>query len=287
MKVEKVKKSEAIVKPIKAKAVELEIPPEYHEISGFPSKGKLYHKDAKIFARPLKILEIKQLTNMTDTNYSFIINNVLKQTVILDKIDFDDLVVADKFYLIFWQRANTYQGDGFSIDFNCESCMHIKIKEDQNMGVETSDEDLREASASKYTFDISALNLEDVKDDYDPNTLIDLDCGDKVTIFQHTVASEMAVDSVITKKSIPNVDEDLLNIASVISSINGSPVDIKTAYAYLINIQPSDFIKIINYKDNFDINIKPSFTVNCKKCGGEVETPLTFRPDFFLPKYSV
>lgn len=287
MKVTKIKKEEEIVKPAKAETLAIDVPPEYHEIHGIPSKGKLYPEGSRIFARPLKILEIKQLTNMTDTNYSFIINNVLKQTVILDKIEFDDLVVADKFFLIFWQRANTYQGDGFTIDFNCESCMGIKIKEDQNLGIETTDESLREASASKYSFDVSSLNLDDIKPDYNPNTIIELASGDKITIFQHTVASELAVDSILTKKLIPNVDEDLLNIASVISSINGKQVDIRTAYVYLINIQPGDFITIINYKDNYDINIKPSFTVECKNCGGEVETPLTFRPDFFLPKYSV
>lgn len=285
MKVEKKKKNTEVVKPIVNLPEEPQIPNDYHEISGLPSKGKLYNKEAKIYARALKILEIKQLTNMDEENYGFIIDNVLQRTTILHNLDYQDMLIADKLFIIFWQRANTYQGDGFSIDFACSKCIDLKVIEDQQNGVESTEESLREASVSKYDFSVENLQLTDIKEDYNPNTEIELKgCGSVVTMFQHTVATEKVIGKIKMTEEIPNVDLDILNLASVISSIDGKPVDIKTAYAFIIDdITPPDFIVLEKYKTEYDININPSLEVTCKKCGGEVEAPLTFRPDFFLP----
>ena len=287
MKVEKIKKTkkEEVVKPVLDLPEEIEIPNDYHEITGLPSKGQLYKKEAKIYARALKILEIKQLTNMDEDNYGFIIDNVLQKTTILHNIEYNDLLIADKLFIIFWQRANTYQGDGFSVDFACSSCIDNKVIEDQQAGIESTEESLREASVSKYDFSVENLQLTDIKEDYNPNTEIELKgCGSVVTMYQHTVATEKAIGKIKMSNEIPNFDADILNLASVISSIDGKPVDIKTAYCFIVNdITPPDFIVLEKYKTEYDINISPTLSVTCNKCGGEVEAPLTFRPDFFLP----
>ncbi len=284
MKVEK-KKEQKVVKPVLDLPETPQIPNDFHEITGLPSKGKLYNKETKIYARALKILEIKQLTNMDEDNYGFIIDNVLQKTTILHNVDYQDLLVADKLFIIFWQRANTYQGDGFSVDFACSKCIDNKVIEDQQNGIESTEESLREASVSKYDFSVENLQLTDIKEDYDPNTEIELKgCGKTVTMYQHTVATEKMIGKIKISEEIPNADLDILNLASIISSINGKPVDIKTAYAFIVDdITPPDFIVLEKYKTEYDININPTLEVTCNKCGGEVEAPLTFRPDFFLP----
>ena len=284
MKVEK-KKKNPVVRPIVDLPEELAIPNDFHEITGLPSDGKLYNADAKIYARALKILEIKQLTNMDEDNYGFIIDNVLQKTTILTNVDYQDILIADKLFIIFWQRANTYQGDGFSIEFACSKCIDNKVIEDQQDGIESTEESLREAAVSKYDFSVENLQLTDIKKDYNPNTEIELKgCGSVVTMYQHTVATEKAIGKIKMSEEIPQVDLDILNLASIISSIDGKPVDIKTAYAFIVDdITPPDFIVLEKYKSKYDININPTLEVTCKTCGGEVEAPLTFRPDFFLP----
>lgn len=283
MKVEKKKK--VVVKPKIAINAEADVPNGYHELTQLPSKLKLYNDGAKIFARPLKMLEIKQLTSLNEDNYSFIIDNVLKSTTILHNLEFDDILTADKLYIIFWERANTYQGDGFSVKFNCESCMDKAIEDSERTGVELSRKELSDIASSKYDFNVSNLQLQDIRDDYDPNFELELKTsGHTMTLYQHTIGIEKRMSEVILNKELPNADIDFLTLASVISSINGEQVDIAKAYSYLINdCAPADYIVIEKYKKDYDINIDPVLKVNCKKCGGEVEAPLSFHSDFFLP----
>lgn len=285
MKVEKKKKVEEIKKPIIEAKEEKEIPNGFHELTDLPSKLKLYPKGTKIYARPLRMIEIKQLTNINETNYNFVIDNVLKSTTILDGVEYSDILTADKLYIVFWERANTYQGDGFSVEFNCENCMELAIEKAEKEGTELTRKDMVEIARSKYDFTVANLQLTDIKDDYDPNYEIELPIsGDKVTVFQHTVGIERATNKALLEKIIPNADEELLMIASVLSSVNGQPMDLKSAYIYLTEeCHPADFIAIEKYKSKYDINISPVLKVDCKKCGGAVEAPLTFQPGFFLP----
>ena len=92
----------------------------YHEITDLPSKYRLYPKGTKIFARPLKVLEVKALASINEDNANYIINDTLSKTI--QGITIDDLVVADKLYLVFWLRANTYRESGYVVDFYCRHC---------------------------------------------------------------------------------------------------------------------------------------------------------------------
>jgi len=99
--------AEPTKKPAKRKTIKVveklpELAPKgFFEITGLPSQGKLYPKGTQIFSRPLKILEVKQLTTINENNFDGVINNVLKSTV--KGIEIDELCPADKMFIIFWQ----------------------------------------------------------------------------------------------------------------------------------------------------------------------------------------
>ena len=79
----------------------------YYRILDLPSKFKFYPSNVQISARPLKVIEIKKLSALNDTNFNFIINDILSKAI--SGININKLFIADKIYLLFWLRANTYR----------------------------------------------------------------------------------------------------------------------------------------------------------------------------------
>jgi hypothetical protein len=74
--------------------------PNYWAINGLPSNYLLYPKGTQILGRPLKVLEVKKLSSINEENADFIINDILKRTI--KGINIDNLLVADKLFIILW-----------------------------------------------------------------------------------------------------------------------------------------------------------------------------------------
>ena len=55
--------------------------PNYYEILGLPSKMKFYPEGTKLYGRPLKVLEIKQLAAINEDNADSVINSILRRTI--------------------------------------------------------------------------------------------------------------------------------------------------------------------------------------------------------------
>lgn len=236
------------------------IPDGFIEVTGLPSKMKLYPEGTKIYSRSLKLLEVKKLSSMTSENFNDVINTILKDTV--KGIAVEDLITSDKFYLIFWQRANTYRGDGFSVDFKCPSC----------------------ETASKYDFDISSIEIKDIAEDYDPTTEYEIG-SHKYVLGQLTVRDEQLMLNYGKNNKMKDLDEDILLLSAVLRTIDGQKVNLTDKYNHIVDLDPSSFVQLHNaYKKN-EISVIPEMKVKCKACGEVVETPLNFRPEFFLPTY--
>lgn len=244
-------------KPVNEK---IEKTPEgFYKIDGLPSKGKMYPEGTIIYSRPLKILEVKQLSTINEENFNEIINSVLSKTVI--GIEVEDLVVADKLFIIFWQRANTYKGDAFSIEHTCNLCN----------------------TKGEYNFEVSQLTIKDAPDDFDPDKEIELPSGVKMKVNQLTVKTENIADKFL--KENPDADVDLVAISSVITEINGEEGPININYDKILNMQPADILSLINKYNKIEISLEPTLKVACSNCGGQAETPVSFHGQFFLPEY--
>ena len=235
----------------------------YWPIDNLPSKFRLYPKGTKIFARPLKVLEVKMLSSLTNDNFHHVITEVLKKSV--RGIDIDKLLVSDKLFIIFWLRANTYKNSGYTVDFSCDIC-HTE---------------------STYEFEIDNLDIIDIKDDYDPNNIIKLpQSGDEIATKQLTIRDENNVKNFLTrnKRSLTEFDEEILTLANLIKTINGKEESLTTKYDYIVEMGPIDFGKIESYLNHYDMGISPIMNVTCKNCGGLADLAVSFRSDFFVPK---
>lgn len=237
----------------------------YWEITGLPSKMKMYPKGTVIKGRPLKTLEVKKLATMNSTNMDDMINDVLVTSIM--GLEVSDILASDKLYILFWLRANTYKESGFNVEFDCELC-----------GME-----------SEYEFNIDSIQTIDIEDDYDPLKVLTLPSSKDELVVKHmTIADEQQLTNFMKshEKSLNTFDAEILDLAGQIGQIGGDVCNslLKT-YDYVSELDPSDFAYLTSYMEYISFGIKNSLEVKCQKCGGSTQTGVTFRSEFFLPKY--
>lgn len=248
------------------KKVEKSNEPNYWEIKDLPSKGKLYPKNTKIMGRSLKVIEVKKLSSMTEDNADAVLNDVLRRSI--KGIEIEDLLVSDKLYVIFWLRANTYREPGYTVDYKCSLCNQD----------------------SSYEFSLDNLQVQYLPDDFTPEKLtVEMKNEDTLEFRMPTVADERKMNKFkISYSSIlKEIDDELISYSIMINRINGKEVDILEKYNYLLDLSPADYSYLTTKIGKFDCGIKPLLEVKCKKCGGIGPVGISFREDFFLPKYSI
>lgn len=233
-------------------------------INGLPTKGKLYPEGTVIKGRPLKTMEVKKLATLNEDNIESIVNEILDSAI--TGIEVRDILVADKMYLLFWLRANTYKESGFNIEFYCGQC----------------------DSESEYEFDIDNIVTTDIRDNYDANRVLELPSSKKTVKVKYLKISDekKVANFLVNNHSMMTYDEEMLNIANFISNINGNDTDsLLDAYTFVVSLDPADFAYIVSYLNHIECGIKNEMVVTCKKCGGQSPTGVTFRPSFFVPVY--
>lgn len=89
-----------------------------------PSRGFMYPDNAKIKIRSMTVLEVKFLATLSPATASTVCNELLEKCTILENFDYDDLLLPDRMYLIFWIRLNSFTAKtGYTITIpKCSGC---------------------------------------------------------------------------------------------------------------------------------------------------------------------
>ena len=240
----------------------------YDVIIGLPTDGKLYPEGTVIKARPLNVTEVKILAGMTEDNADDIVNDILQRTVI--GIDVDDIYSADKLFIMFWLRANTYQESGYNVKFECGKCN----------------------TDSEFAFELDQLEIKQLTEETLKflNDSFELPNKDKITFSLLTVGDEKENVRFLktNKSSFMNFDPEILAVCRMIDTINGKKLGMIDKYMYIIDtLNPSNYSFLESYLEDKSVGLEPTITVKCQKCGGASNTMLPFRPDFFLPKIRI
>jgi len=237
----------------------------YWPIKGMPSKGKFYPKNSIIEGRPLKVIEVKKISSINDGNGDFIINDILKRTI-KTSFPFDEIYIADKLFMVFWLRENTYRESGFVVKFECLKCKKV----------------------SDFHFELNNLEVQIVNDNFSPESEITLPSGSKVKYDYLKIKDEIFIDRFkeINGSEIPDLDDDLLGIAQMIKSINGdNSSSLIKKYFWVLEMSPADYSALTTMIEKNGMGIRPYVNVECQKCGGTVPVAVSFRADFFIPEY--
>ena len=89
-----------------------------------PTHGYMYPKNTKIKIRSMSVLEVKFLATLLPETATTVCNEILEKCTILENIDYDDLYLPDREYLIFWIRLNSFTAKaGYTISIpQCMGC---------------------------------------------------------------------------------------------------------------------------------------------------------------------
>lgn len=221
-----------------------------------PSRGKFYPDD--IYVKKLTTLNIKNLASIDERNIQGVINGVLQSCVF--GIDTNKILVGDKVWFIFYLRSYTYNDIPFKIRGECDSCRTI----------------------ANYDYYLNNLDVEyldkDVPEEFDLG-------DDKITIKFPTISTEAETVKLKTNDQIiEDIVSDLLDLSTYIYKVNGKELSLLNAYKYLCNMDALSFSKFTNYLTDYVFTAKPYATFKCPTCGKEIKLPISFVPQFFLPK---
>lgn len=255
---------EAIPKQEEKKVIESR--ENYLPIYGLPSKNKFY---SNVLARPLNVKEVKLLASMNEDNYDYVINDILRKTI--KGIKVEDITRGDKYFIIFWLRANTYKNSGYELDFVCrsEKCGEKK---------------------SSYNFGLELLDVEYIKDNFDELKEIEFPVSkDKFSVLCKRISDENKVNEFLrmTEKNITKYDEEILDIASNIKKINDEELSLMKKYDYVEKMHPEDFSFLISYIDSVSFGVKNRVNAICNDCKEVTPIGVSFRPEFFIPKHKL
>lgn len=237
----------------------------YSAIEGLPTDYKLYPEGTIIQARDLLVPEVKMLANMTEENANDIVDTILQKVV--RGIDVDDIYTADKLYIMFWLRANTYKESGYNVRFECPECN----------------------TESEYAFELDQLNIKTITDETLEflNKSFTLPNKDKITFSLLTVGDEKQNERFLkdNKNSLMNFDQEIVAVCRMIHTVNGEKLGMIAKYEYCTTkLKPMDYSYLESYLEDKGAGLEPTINVKCQKCGGASDTMLPFRPDFFFPK---
>lgn len=234
----------------------------YWKINGLPSKGRFYNEGVEILGRPMKVLEVKKISSITEENGDFILNDIIRRTT--TGIDINDLYVADKLFIIFWLRANTYRESGYIVPFICPKC----------------------GKKSEYHFEIDNLEVQNLSDDFDPNNEITVG-SNQISYDYLRVRDELYIDRFkeLNSQAVGEIDDELLAIAQMIKKIDGKERTLLEKYHWIIELNPGDFSYLKTYIEKKGMGIKPFVLVECKECGGTATIAVSFQENFIIPEY--
>lgn len=200
------------------------------DIKELPSRGRFYSDNAKIKVRSMSVMEVKFLATLLDSNATNVCNEILEKCTILFNLNYEDLILADRQYLIFWIRLNSFTNtNGYTISIQqCPVCKH-KID---------------------YNFKLTDLEFRYL--DHPFNNIVhlpDLDIDLPISLPKYNDAKIL-------------LNDDIDEIAIYIDSDN----TFKEKYRFTSGLSALDFIALKKHIEENSCGIKHEYKIECKDC---------------------
>ena len=200
------------------------------DLNEMPSRGALYPKNTKIKLRSLSVLEIKLLATLTEKNSTNICNELLSKCLILENLPIEKLTLADRMFLIFWIRLNSFiSSNGFIV--NIPECSNCKSKIEHN------------------------IKLLDLNFKY-------LDHPLKKSVFLPDLAVKIPLRVPLYNDSKIKTDDDLEMVSLWIDTDN----TLEEKYNFLSNLTAFDYITLKNAIDYNYFGVIDELEIECPNC---------------------
>ena len=225
-----------------------------------PSRGFYYSEP--IYGKPLTATQAKQLGGMNQKNAEAMIDSILKENI--KGVSFGNILLADKMFLMFWLRQNSFKRTNYTLKYECSECENKENKE---------------------------FTAADLKINYHPDMtedLFDIDVGGKIFKVKYPTVSDQDEMNLVKKKNANTItfDDEFLTLANAIVSIDGEELHLLKKYRYLVDsnkFSADDLSDLTSGLNRIAIGVDPYIEIECSKCGGRSVSLIPFRPDYFLP----
>jgi len=233
----------------------------YFPITDLPSKYKLYPNGTNISARPLNVIEVKKLATMNEENQDLVMTDIIQRCT--KGIDVKNILIADKFYILLWLRANTYKENGYLLNYECPHCK----------------------KNSTFTFSVDVLNINYISDEYVDGVEVTLPISKEiVTIKQKRIIDDFKKQEFHKSFKDKDYDKEILDLCLWLESI-GENKSLWQKYTYVENkMHPYDFSTILSFVDKNTFGVNEMIDVICEHCKEGSQCGVSFRPDFFIPQ---
>ena len=201
------------------------------EIEELPSRGRLYPGNASIKIRPLSVLEVKFLATLLPQTATQVCNELLEKCTILENFTYEDLLLPDRLYLIFWIRLNSFSmKTGYTVNIpHCSVC----------------------GNKIEHEIKLEELKFKYLDNDFDPYVYLpDYDETVKISIPKY-------------KDSIIRTEDDLDELALYLDNGIGSFEDKRK---YMEEMSAMDYITFKEAVERNSCGVITDIVVSCPQC---------------------
>lgn len=200
------------------------------DLKEFPSRGALYPENAKIKARSMSVLEVKFLATLTPQNATTICNELIEKCTILENLKYEDLLLADREFLVFWIRLNSFiNGNGFTVTI--PECSYCK-------------------SPIEHTIKLMDLDFE-----YLDHPFID-------KVYLPDLKLKLPLRMPRYNDSVYKITDDIDEVCLWIDTGN----TMVEKYNFVSNLTANDFMTLKSHIDFNYCGVKKEFVIYCPKC---------------------
>jgi len=236
-----------------------------------PSKGMLYGQkfDPLVKLRSMTVAE--EMKRLTATDYPYKTMSEIIDDCILNKLPISayDMCLGDYQYLLHKLRVVTY-GPDYKLTMACPFCGEL----------------------FDFTLDLDSLEVHEYDDEVPELLQVDLPASKHLITLRLQTPREL--DRIENKKKdmkkqFPDMKTDptlLLNIESLIDTIDGQPINVATIQNFVESLPMRDTNILLQRanKLNEKVGVETMITAHCPNCNHDVIAPFRFTNEFFRPE---
>lgn len=198
-----------------------------------PSLCKLYNENTKIYCKMLSVMDLKYLSTINEENAEHITNGILEHCLKLEGITYEDLLLADREYLLFWLRINSFsKNNTFENEIFCQKCQ----------------------TTFKYNINFSQFEIYHLT--IMPHTLDLPDCGVKLYLSYPTV------------RELKRKNDDA-EIQTFLRHLRFTEYDDDLIVNFLKGLSAFDYTVLKNAIDEMAIGFDKELKIYCPRCNAE------------------
>lgn len=233
-----------------------------------PSKGLIYATkfDPHIKLRSMTVAD--EMKRLQTTDYPYKTMTEIIDDCLITKLPISsyDMCLGDYQYLLHKLRVVTY-GSMYSLSITCPYCGNV----------------------FKYEIDLNTIPVHEFnKKDFNTTIKTPSDCVVELRYQTPKDIDWISNRGKELKKNFPDMQGDptlILNLQSMIKTINGQPLDPVLAYDNLKTFPMADINVILQKASelNEKVGLDTVFTAHCDNCRHDVKSLFRYTPEFFRP----